>query len=262
MQEKDLEEVAAVDVATFNHWWKNERGKDLTLLPRALPLLRLYQGRGIARKMIAEVLEHLTGAGAKTITLETMPESVKNLGLYASLGFRPYGLRLRLSKFPFEEKRPQDTGLEFIPIDDPSLFGDVVTLSGLAFPGLDCARTIFLNAKHALGKSALICRRGRPVGFVILQLVGRRGEVGESYLKVLVLAREEEGDGFRAVIHWCEENAVGKLTIPVYSAYWHICQELCASGYSIVNSGVRMFYHGYKESYSQEKPLLLCEWAG
>lgn len=304
MREEDLIKVAAVDVAAFTDWWKNERGKEIALPPRALPVLRSYleedpggclidispegeviaylfshlwgkigwigplavlpfhQRGGIARRMVIHAVKHLLEKGATTVALETMPDSDRNLGLYTRSGFRPRGLRLRFSKSALGGWNQGNAGLEFLPIDNPSLLKEVAALSELALPGLDCSQVVHLTAKHALGKSVLIYRDGQAVGFIVLQMAGRRGEGGESYVKILVLVSEEEREGFRAVIRWCEENAVGRLIIPVYTIYWRACQELLDLGYSIVSSGVRMFYRGDDAYYGQERPLLLSEWAG
>ncbi|MCL4514176.1 MAG: hypothetical protein M1379_01055 [Firmicutes bacterium] len=130
------------------------------------------------------------------------------------------------------------------------------------FGQYDCTKLIFPNDRYSLGKAALIYRGGRPVGFVVLQLAGRRGEAGESYLKILVLSGEEGKSGFQTVIRWCEKNAIGRLTIPVYTADWWACQELLDHGYTISNSAIRMFYRSDGIDYRRERPLLLCEWAG
>ena len=52
-----------------------------------------YRGQGYGRKMVAFLLERAVGAGARLSTLEVRASNTVARNLYASMGFRPVGVR-------------------------------------------------------------------------------------------------------------------------------------------------------------------------
>jgi ribosomal-protein-alanine N-acetyltransferase len=54
-----------------------------------------FQGRGVARRLVAHSLEHAAGHGVRWVALEVRRSNERAIRLYASFGFKRIGVRRR-----------------------------------------------------------------------------------------------------------------------------------------------------------------------
>ncbi len=224
-----------------------------------------FQGNGIGKKLLAEGLAYLAGTGARTIGLETMPQTVYNLGLYLRQGFVPGNLRLRYGK---------DLGL--LPLEAGSLppadqataaamLPEVTRISDAIEPGLDYSREFMMTYRYGLGQ-ALFWPEGEKLnGFCLYQYLIPRER---AIIKVMAVA---PGPGsevrFRRYLRELESHlrarGVNYLTVPVYGEYSGVCRWLLEEGYVINNAGVRLFRQ-QKDLPPEDRSEIvhLSQWSG
>jgi len=226
------------------------------------------QGRGIGKALLAAATDYLGRSGVRTIGLETMPQTVYNLGLYMKNGYQPGNLRLRYSKEIgiFSPAWRDDVG-ELVTAraaEIPALLPAVQAISDAIEPGLDYRKEVQLTYKYGLGEIFLLRRTDATVGFCLYHHLATRGR---AIIKVLAVAPAAGNAAlFGQFLAACEltlsRRGIQHLIAPIYGEYNEVCSWLLASGYSISNAGVRMFK--VRKAGPPVRPDLihLAQWSG
>jgi len=131
MEERDLEQVAAIDKKYFSMPWSENAFSDSLKLSHTLYVVaetegriagycgcyqlleeaeivnvavdEAYRGRGIGRKMLTELMRMGLERGAFAYTLEVRVSNVPAIRLYESLGFESVGIRKNFYEKPVED---------------------------------------------------------------------------------------------------------------------------------------------------------------
>ncbi|MCX4244298.1 GNAT family N-acetyltransferase [Paraliomyxa miuraensis] len=78
-----------------------------TMELRSLAIEDAFQGRGLGRRLVQDVLERLRAAGMRRVVVGTASSSLDALAFYLRLGFRPW----RIERDRFTEARGYPPGL-------------------------------------------------------------------------------------------------------------------------------------------------------
>lgn len=131
MEERDLEQVAAIDKKYFSMPWSENAFSDSLKLSHTLYVVaetegriagycgcyqlleeaeivnvavdEAYRGRGIGRKMLTELMRIGLERGAFAYTLEVRVSNTPAIRLYESLGFESVGIRKNFYEKPVED---------------------------------------------------------------------------------------------------------------------------------------------------------------
>lgn len=93
-----VEEDGQIVGYLFTHIW----GENAWIGP--LGVAPNFQNKGIAKLMLEKAIYEIRSINILNITLETMPEKTKNIGLYLKSGFNSHCLRFRMEKNNIEPK--------------------------------------------------------------------------------------------------------------------------------------------------------------
>ncbi|MGI5838436.1 MAG: GNAT family N-acetyltransferase [bacterium] len=227
-----------------------------------------WQGRGIGKELLAAATEYLRRSGAGTIGLETMPQTVYNLGLYMKSGYRPGHLRLRCTK-DIGTSRPELARdlPEFLPVTAaavPVLLPAVQSISERLESGLDYRKEVLLTYKYGLGEIIELRREGAMIGFCLYH---RLTAPGRALVKILAVDPSAGSpELFRQYLAACEltlsRRGIRQLTVPVYGEYSDVCGWLLSEGYTISNAGVRLFLRRREAAPVRSDLIHLVQWSG
>jgi ribosomal protein S18 acetylase RimI-like enzyme len=195
------------------------------------------QGAGLGRAVIAGGLELLREAGCRTLALETMPESGKNLALYIREGLEPRHMTLLCQGTP-------DTASE-THFDRWNGGEELRTVAGRLFSGLDPTSAARWLADEASGETLIWRENGQPAAFAALRRAPRRIDNVPTHLTVETAACLPE-----VAAHWprylsemqayAEREGKCGLVLPVNTRQIHLLRRTLGAGFKIVHTRVRM----------------------
>jgi GNAT superfamily N-acetyltransferase len=195
------------------------------------------QGTGLGRAVIAGGLELLREAGCSTLTLETMPESGKNLALYIHEGLKPCHMTLLCQGTP--DAAPETH------FDLWSGGEALRTVAGRLFPGLDPTAAARWLSDEAAGETLIWREDGEPVAFAVLRGAPRRIDNVPTYLTVETAACLPA-----AAAHWprylsemqayAEREGKYGLVLPINTRQIDLLRRTLDAGFKIVHTRVRM----------------------
>lgn len=203
-----------------------------------LGVLPDYQGRGLGQTVIAAGLDALDAAGCTTLALETMPESGKNLALYARLE-----LEVRRLTLIMQGSVPPAPAMRFVRWQ-----GDPAPLCAVGhrlLPGLDPTPAARWLAAEDGGETLVWLEDGQPSAFAVLRSTSRRSSGMHPYLTA-----EAVGCVPDAVAHWprylaemqafaIRQHKTG-LVFPVNGQQSALLRALLAERFRVVYTRVRM----------------------
>ncbi|MBN1680201.1 MAG: GNAT family N-acetyltransferase [Anaerolineae bacterium] len=196
-----------------------------------------YQGLGLGRAVIAAGLDLLREAGCETLTLETMPESGKNLALYTLLGLDAYRLTVLCQGTP---KSAAQTRFEIW--EDDSAIRDVASQ---LVPGLDPTPAAVWLKKEGAGETLIWYEHHTPIAFAILRTIPRRQQGLLTYITVEVAACvPEAAHRWPHILNEIQTYArsLSKLgvVLPVNTNQAALLRQVLGYGMHIVHTRVRM----------------------
>jgi len=233
-----------------------------------------YQGRGIGKQLIAASVDYLRRAPqpGRVIGLETMPDSLYNLGLYLRLGFRARFLTFLLGK-TLERSVAGDVDLPRWSVANAETqerwLADLRRATGQIQPGLDYSKEIISTARHNLGQTLVLTEGATVIGSSTVWLESAREGMDDEWATVQVLAlhpAHTNVETFRALVEASEElaRARGKqrLAMPVNACHTWALEQLLRGGYRIERALVRMVLQGTDEGQSVNSHVNCSRWAG
>ena len=216
-----------------------------------------HQGRGIGQRLMAASLAYLRGEPGRTIGLETMPDSPKNLGLYLKHRFRIRKLTLKLSRTLASSSAGELALPRWSDVDDETRarwLADLREATDRVHPGLDYSKEILSTARYNLGETLVLVEGGRAVGMAVVRLVAIREQEhtprAAAHPVVLHPDHAEEGT-LRALLEAGEAlaRARGKreIGLPVNARHTWALDQALQFGYRVEGSSVRMVLAGTDE---------------
>jgi predicted N-acetyltransferase YhbS len=180
-------------------------------------------GRGIARMLVAKMVELADARAAKLSGLFTFPESATHLRLYESFGFASQALTPIMTKAPDSGNAASaalGAGTLFSKLSDSERRGALRQcgrITDASFPGLDLAREIEAVVGLKLGDTILLGGGDGVRGFAVCHFgAGSEGGSGTLYIKFAAVRPHAEPD-FADLLDCCEGLA-GAIGTPVIAA--------------------------------------------
>lgn len=197
------------------------------------------QGLGLGRPLVAAGLKLLDQAGCTIHALETMPDSGRNLALYARLGLEPHRLTLLCQGAPSPAR---ETRWTIWAGEDGAL-----SAIGNAFaPGLDLTPAARWLRREEAGETLVWHDdAGQPVCFAALRHTPRRPYSVQAYLTVEAAAclprAAHDWPRFLAEMQtYALQRGKAGFVLPVNAQQSSLLRALLDAGMQIVHTRVRM----------------------
>ncbi|MFO7767409.1 MAG: GNAT family N-acetyltransferase [bacterium] len=231
-----------------------------------IAVLPPVQGRGVGRRLVEASVAALRDRGVKTLGLETMPRSYRNLQFYTELGMAVSGMTWDVSRYyGNDEGGPEPVlgpgaGVGLRSVAESSggergrLLEEVTRLSKRVSGALDYAGEVERTLDHRLGDAFVAYTGEVPCGFALVHTepYAREEEPGTGRVNVAVaLPLEGEETPGRALIAALERELIGEdieaLIFRVPSAETSMVRWLTGSGFRISHSDARMCFEDLPE---------------
>lgn len=234
-------------------------------------VLPSHQNSGIGKRLIWGAIDFMKSRGCTVIGLETMPETVKNMSLYSSLGCMPDRITYLLEKGLGErwfEPRQRSQGLDverYGDLDESIALASVKRLSALVMPELDYSKEVRFSMKHDTGELLFLKKGGRHVGFALTYTYSTSDGSNNSSIRLMVIEPAHSGaEEGKFLVKKCEEVAMeagrDRMHVRFYTGNYHAFNTLRECGYSLKGTNVRMLYQGRIPENSSLYHL--SSWAG
>lgn len=170
--------------------------------------------RGIAKTMVASVMDCFSRWQVRLAGLYTMPGSPKHIGLYQYFGFRPRYLTAVMAKSPSARPGPENspnvvTYAGLSPEEKTECLNECRRLTDSIFEGLDVTAEIEAIEANGLGDTLLLRDRSGLAGFAACHL-GPGTEAGSDTCYVKFAAAQGDTAGpnrFENLLALCEAYA-------------------------------------------------------
>lgn len=230
-----------------------------------------HQNAGIGKRLIRAGIDYLERKGSTVIGLETMPETVKNMSLYSSMGCIPDRITYLLEKGltnKWREKNEPPEGMSiarYRDLPEEVALSSVRRLSSMVIPDLDYSREVSYSMKHNTGETLLL-RRGEAIeGFALVYTYPTSDGSNNSSIRLMVVSPEcstrEVGS---YLIGACEETAAesgrDRMHVRFYTGNYRPFGLLKDCGYTLKGTNLRMLYKG--EIVPDNGLYHLSSWAG
>ncbi len=213
-------------------------------------------GRDIGRPLLEAAYSALENDGCTMIGLETMPDSLYNVGFYLKYGFDMQHPALVLEK----EVKDVETsaGYDFAESSGP---GGILRIGASVVEGLDYSVEAANAEKFGWGKTFFF-KGLTGEGFVILRHVSIiEDQIAKSlFVRALVLTREDRNDLLRAaacIERYSQSLGLGNVTISASALNANAVRWLIEAGYRVVKTSMRMMRKG---SYKLSGGIELSRW--
>ncbi|HOD39755.1 MAG TPA: GNAT family N-acetyltransferase [Candidatus Wallbacteria bacterium] len=213
-------------------------------------------GRDIGKPLLEAAYNELENDGCAMIGLETMPDSLYNVGFYLKYGFDMQHPALVLEKEVKDVETP--AGYDWAESACP---GDILRIGASVVEGLDYSVEAANAEKFGWGKTYFF-KGLAGEGFAILRHVSIiEGQKAESlFVRALVLTREDRNDLLRAaacIERYSQSINLRKVTISASAANANAVRWLIEAGYRVTKTSMRMMRKG---SYKLSGGVELSRW--
>jgi predicted N-acetyltransferase YhbS len=241
-----------------------------------LAVLTNYQNQDIGQQLLRAAQEFFDENRAALTGVVTYPSSPRHLYLYHKFGYKPMSLvaiMIRAVDRPPAGGPPRASKSSlavrrFSALEESkkkSMLLKVRKITNGIYRGLDLGKEIEIVDGLALGDTFLLESGRELVGFAVVHTPGvSEAPLGSLYVKYLAIDRAlrkaEHFDHFLSALeHVAREMGLGRLIVPVYSAYFAAYQTLVERGYQIDYTMVRM-KRGKQEDYEDPDDFVLDDW--
>jgi ribosomal protein S18 acetylase RimI-like enzyme len=229
-----------------------------------------YQGCGIGKALIDASLDYLRQDPKRTLGLETMPGSPRNLGLYLGLGFQARFPTLLLGK---TLQRTSGSQLPQWSQVDPETRGRYLAEIGEATAkiqaGLDYAKEVTFASAYGLGETLVLERGERAIGFSHVGLTSPREEPTHERAHIEQLALDPDytdHETFAQLLRASEGLAQthGRRVLSTFANARHTwaLEQLLKSGYRVWSTMLRMLHREAAADPITDDCVNLSRWAG
>ncbi|MEM3851597.1 MAG: GNAT family N-acetyltransferase [Methanomassiliicoccales archaeon] len=234
-------------------------------------VLPSQQNNGIGKQLIKSAFDFLKSKGCETIGLETMPEVVKNVHLYTSMGCVPdratYLFDKTIEDWRYEEGREKgDTTIEdFDTIGFSDALKAVSAISLASHPGLDYSKEVLYSMKHQTGQTFFVMQDKRAVGFALVYTYSTSDGTNNASIRIMLIDREHSTPVIgRSLLAACEnyasEQGRDRIHARLYTGNFAAYTLLKDCGYQLRGTNLRMLQTGNIEE--DKRIYHLSSWAG
>jgi hypothetical protein len=225
-----------------------------------------YQGRGIGRSLLNLATEYMVETECSVIGLETMPQTVGNVGLYLRNGYYPENLRIRLGK----EIKPdpvseQDSLIYCLDFSEAApFFKDIRRISQEVDSMIDYSQEVKATYDFELGRCFFWKEYGEIQGFLLYHWVSSGAR---AVIKAMACQPGPSSvNRFGVFLDHCErvlaKEGIRQLILPVYGAHRKVIDSVLQRKYQILHVGVRMFYRKAEDNPELSDIIHLAQWSG
>ena len=223
-----------------------------------------WQRQGVGKDLALMSVDSLERNGATTIGLETMPDSVSNLGFYSRLGFQSNAMSFVLAKSvlnsEYELAEPLMYQTDFSSTHKEAIIDECGELTGKILPGLDYSGEIHQTDKYKFGTTLFFRHDDKLIGFAVCHS-GKyfRSERAETLRVKIAVAHPAAGrnqvDRLIAGIEaFARQSGKYRLHMNINARHDSWYRLLLERGYRLVATGLRMTWDGYEEEISSDAP--------
>ncbi len=231
-----------------------------------------YQGADIGQNLIKASLGYLRQRGCKTIGLETMPQTIYNLGLYLKLGFRPVFLTLLLTKDLQPQQVPTRHGRIKAWSQEPEhtrnqVLAEFKAITNSIELGLDYGKEAIVIDKFGFGDTLIWHEGAQALGFAAINLRGPRPgseELGIIEALAMSPAHCSEADALAFLIgieNYVLGQGKAQLVVPINTIYLRMLTLLVEHGYRVFKSRARMILGELPDPRRARDIVNLSSWA-
>lgn len=300
MKADDWEEVSRLDVLAFNHYLK-KTGREIRIHHRTqanlIASMALYpdgcfvaetdrmvgyifsrvwgklgwigtfgvnpddHGQGVGQKLLIRTIECLEQAGCTTIGLETMPDSLYNVGFYTKFGFSPSYPTLYLSK-PSEYIPTKLSYSSLREVNEQEAFAWISTLSRTVNKDLDLVVEAQNAAKYGWGDT-LMFGWPKPYGFAVIRTTSALQGMAQPICGVICAVLEPESrtrlrEFLKLLLGYAYEKEASQISLPANAIDRVTLDEVIGNGFLVGGIMLRMIYRG---AYSCPAGIEMSRWA-
>ncbi len=231
-----------------------------------------YQGADIGQNLIKASLGYLRQRGCKTIGLETMPQTIYNLGLYLKLGFRPVFLTLLLAKDLQPQQVPTRHGRIKAWSQEPEhtrnqVLAEFKAITNSIELGLDYGKEAIVIDKFGFGDTLIWHEGAQALGFAAINLRGPRpGSEELGIIEALAMSPVHcsEADTLAFLIgieNYVLGQGKAQLVVPINTIYLRMLTLLVEHGYRVFKSRARMILGELPDPRRVRDMVNLSSWA-
>ena len=203
-----------------------------------------FQNRGVGKELVTMSVQYLRSRGCKTIGLETMSNSHKNITMYAKLGFMPRHLSFVIFKKIHE---PNVVCGEIRSAKSTANRADFKPVWDRIVRGLDYTTEFQAADEHKLGEVFIHGSEGND-SHAIVHTYEMFGNSPNAIVKLLVADSEESAS---ELLDMCENAAIdeGKsgMFLRTYAAAHPRLGFFLDRGYALQSTSTRMILEGPDE---------------
>ncbi len=207
--------------------------------------------QGIAKAMVAEVMNRLNEWQVRLAGLYTTPDSPRHIGLYQQFGFMPRYLTAVMTKHLPPLPGPQtalagNTYSDMSPAEKTECLGACLRLTDSIFEGLDLTTEIEAIEANRLGDTLLLQKGSKITGFAACHLgIGTEAGSDACYVKFAAAPSDASGqNSFKNLLNACEAYArkkgVSKLLAGVNTSRREAYEKMLQHGFRTTLLGVAM----------------------
>jgi GNAT superfamily N-acetyltransferase len=223
--------------------------------------------RGIAKKLLAPVMDTFQRWGTRHAGLFTFAHSTKHVGLYQKFGFWPRFLTAIMSKAVVQsvDATPPNTLSQLASDKREGAVKACRQVTDAVYEGLDVSREILAVEKQKLGETVLLSDNGELLGLAVCHC-GSGTEAGEDtcYVKFGAVRPAKLAKGsFKRLLHACERLAqqrkLSKLVAGVNMGRHGAYREMLDFGFRTEIQGVTM-HRANAVGYDRPTLFVMDDW--
>ncbi len=220
------------------------------------------QGHGFGKLLVERAVAWLQERRCRTIGLETMPRTIRNLGLYTSLGFRP-GHLVVTCRIEIPADLPDVPGVRIASLAEspaPARDRAFAELKGWwdeIAPGLDYEAPIRATLEHRFGDTLLAFCEDRITGYLHFHASKYFVTDGTGVLRIARIGCDREGPAFDALLaalaRLGRDHGASELYIRAETSDWEATRRLLTHGFRITHTDLRMALEDHPERPSADR---------
>lgn len=226
-----------------------------------------FWGRGMARAMMAPMIDYIDAGGFAFAGLLTHPQSASHVRLYEAFGFWMQRITGVMSKTTDPAAVPGDAVL-LSAMGEGEVEGalrDCRDIAGSVYPGLDLGREIETVRLRDLGDTLILRRGGAAVAFAVCHH-GAMTEGSSTRLLVKFAAVRDDAESdrdFRELLAACEGLAAARGAVEIVaganSGRTRAYRVMTESGFRTVMNGILMTRPD-TTGYNREDAFVIDDW--